>query len=190
MRRSTAGTVLVVVTAAGLLSQCRLLPQDEGVLVQVGERPVDVAGRLLGLWQQTVRYCGDVTVLASGSPRWRAAQRALAGYSPPASLAVRPVQMLAWGDGAWLLVELRWDGPGQALDPAIVPLLRQGVSPAGHVGQGGDSHYQVQPAGVWSGDTGPWFAPVFIRRFLARRVPALPAALRQCLDPQVPPFNR
>jgi len=69
-------------------------------------------------------------------------------------------------------------GGAGAIDPAIVPLRRVGEA------------LQVQAAGVWSGDTGPWWAPVFIRRQLAERLPALPAALRQCLDPTLPPFAR
>ena len=101
------------------------------------------------------------------------------------------MQVLAWGagDDEWLLAEVRWPGPagnatpsalypaiGPAIDPAIVPLRRV------------NGALQVQAAGVWSGDTGPWWPPVFIRRQLAERLPALPAALRQCLDPQRPPF--
>ncbi len=181
MQRRTAAACLVAVTALLLLSQLRLLPQDDGVLLEVSGRPVDAAGRLLGVWQRLERRCTTVTALADGSAAWQEAQRALAGYSPPASLAARPVQVLSWGtgDAQWLLAEVRWGGNDIApLDPAIVPLARSGGA------------VQVQADGVWSGDTGPWSAPVFIRRFLADRLPALPAALRQCLDPKLLPFSR
>ena len=202
-------------SAAGLLlSQFRLLPQDQGVLLEINGRPVDAAGRLLGLWQRLARQCGDVQALAPGSARWTEALRVLAGYSPPASLLARPVQVLAWAprrvdgraggrvdgradgqagdqgvmagdaDSEWLLAEVVWPAvsasPGGAalapLDPTIVPLARRG------------GVLQVQAAGVWSGNAGPWAAPVFIRRFLAERLPGLPAPLRQCLDPQLAPF--
>lgn len=179
-RRSVIAAPLLA-AAALLLSQLRPLPQDQGVLLSVGGQPVDVAGRLLGGWQALVRRCDGVTVLAPGSPRWLDARRSLAGYSPPASLSAAPVQVLAWGpaDAEWLLAEVRWPGPADApIDPAIVPLHRV------------DGALQVQAAGVWSGDTGPWWPPVFIRRQLADRLPALPAALRQCLDPLLPPFAR
>lgn len=183
MRRSTAAACLVVASGLLLLSQLRLLPQDQGVLLEVSGRPVDAAGQLQGAWLRLVRRCGTVTALADGSAAWQEAQRVLAGYSPPASLAARPVQVLSWGEGdaQWLLAEVRWDGSAIAiapLDPAIVPLARRG------------GNLQVQAGGVWSGDTGPWSAPVFIRRFLADRLPALPAPLRQCLDPQLRPFSR
>ena len=92
MQRRTAAACLVAASGLLLLSQLRLLPQDQGVLLEVSGRPVDAAG-------------------------------------------------------------------------------------------------QLQAGGVWSGDTGPWSAPVFIRRFLADRLPALPAPLRQCLDPQLLPFS-
>jgi len=113
------------------------------------------------------------------------AQRTLADHSSSASRSALPVQLLGSGSGdaEWLLAEVHWPGaatsePAQPapLDPAIVPLHRQG------------GMLRVAAAGVWSGDTGPWWAPVFIRRQLAVRLPALPAALRQCLDPQLPPF--
>jgi hypothetical protein len=110
-------------------------------------------------------------------------QQALAAHSPPASRGARPLQVLQVDD--WLLTEVAWDRPAAgldagaaALDPAIVPLRRSG------------SVLQVQAEGVWSGDTGPWAAPPFIRRWLQRQVPAAPAALALCLDPAWPVFAR
>lgn len=172
-------------------SQLRLLPQDQGVLLEVAGQPVDAAGRLLGAWQQLSRDCGAVQRWPVGSAPWQAAQQALAGHSPPASRGARPLQLLQDATGDWLLAEVVWDGsgatpgavsardPGAALlDPAIVPLRRVGAT------------LQVLGAGVWSGDTGPWAAPVFIRRWLQRQVPGLPADLALCLDPTWPAFAR
>lgn len=171
-------------------SLVRLLPQDQGVLLEVAGVPVDAAGRLQGAWQRLVRDCGAVQRWPAGSAPWLQAQQALAAHSPPASRGARPLQLLQQGD--WLLAEVLWDGPGAApaaaattatltsapLDPAIVPLRRQGAG------------LQVQTEGVWSGDTGPWAAPVFIRRWLQRQLPGLPADLALCLDPQWPVFAR
>ena len=196
MRRRTASGLLLIVSMLAVLSQIRLLPQDQGVLLELAGQPVDAAGRLLGLWQRSTRACNSVTRLAPGTPRWQEAQQVLAAYSPPASAAAWPVQLLAFGSGdaEWLLAEVQWDRPANAaattgitdtaaaatapLDPAIVPLQRQG------------GQLQVVATGVWSGDTGPWFAPVFIRRVLAQRLPKLPSTLHQCLDPQLAPFKR
>ena len=209
MRRRTASGLLLIVSVLAVLSQIRLLPQDQGVLLELAGQPHDVAGRLLGFWQHNTQACSSVDRLAPGTPAWQEAQQVLAAYSPPASAAAWPVQLLAQrlaqgsGDAQWLLAEVRWDGPAAAtaptaappstgappataapvttaapLDPAIVPLLRQ------------NGQLQVVATGVWSGDTGPWYAPVFIRRVLAQRLPSLPSTLRQCLDPQLPPFNR
>lgn len=180
MRRRTAAAVLAISCAGWLLSQVRPLPQDQGLLLEVSGRPVDALGWLQGQWQHTWRDCRNVRRLAEGSPAWDEARHSLARYSPPASLGARPLQLLAWGGDAapWLLAEVVWDPPARPglgapapLDPAIVPLARQHGS------------WQVQAAGVWSGDTGPWFAPVFIRRYLAQRLPDLPADLLHCLDP-------
>lgn len=174
--------LLVLALAAPLLlvaSQLRLLPRDQGLLLEVAGTPVDAAGRLQGAWQRLARDCSAVQRWPPGAPTWTAVQQALAAHSPPASAGARPVQLLLQGD--WLLAEVLWDRPGPApatapLDPAIVPLRRI------------DGHWQVQGGGVWSGDTRPWHAPVFIRGWLQRQLPAMPRALTQCLDPRWPVF--
>jgi hypothetical protein len=186
-RRQALWTLALAAPLLLLATQLHLLPQDEGVLLDVAGQPVDAAGRLLGAWQQLSRQCSGVQRLQAGSAPWQAAQQALADHSPPASRGARPLQLLQHASGDWLLAEVVWDGPGAAaagtagsapLDPAIVPLHRTG------------GVLQVQSAGVWSGDTGPWAAPVFIRRWLQRQVPGLPADLALCLDPAWPAFAR
>ncbi|MDH4393850.1 MAG: hypothetical protein QE285_20790 [Aquabacterium sp.] len=187
-RRRRALWVLAAAAPVLLMaSQLRLLPQDQGVLLELAGHPVDVAGRLQGGWQQLSRRCGGVQRWPAGSGPWLAARQALADHSPPASRGARPLQVLQDASGDWLLAEVVWDGPGASaagaptnapLDPAIVPLRRVGGA------------LQVQSAGVWSGDTGPWAAPVFIRRWLQQQVPGLPTDLVLCLDPQWPVFSR
>ena len=180
--RRRALTVLAFAAPLLLLSsQLRLLPQDTGLLLVLAGRPVDAAGAWQAGWQRLVRDCSSVRRWQAGSATWVLAQQALAVHSPPASRGARPVQLLQDATGDWLLAEVLWDGPGAAganapLDPAIVPL---------HHSAGG---LLVQTAGVWSGDTGPWQAPVFIRRWLMQQVPGLPATLPLCLDPQWPAF--
>lgn len=199
MRRGRALAMVAVAGVLALASLVQPLRQADGMLWRVAGRPVDAIGHLQQQWQRLSRHCSKVTAWPAGSPRWREVQATLAAYSPPASAGATPVQVLGWtgepvgtagspgppGSSAteWLLAEVAWPQgpaarPGQpgALDPAIVPLRRDGAG------------LRVLAEGVWSGDSGPWLAPVFIRRFLAQRVPALPAALRQCLDPQLPPF--
>ena len=168
-----------------LVLQVRLLPQDQGVLLELAGHPVDAAGRLQAAWQRLARDCRGVQRWPAGSGPWKDARQVLAGHSPPASRGARPLQVLQDSSGNWLLAEVVWDGAGAAgvpvsapLDPAIVPLRR---TPTG---------WQVQTAGVWSGDTGPWTAPVFIRRWLQQQVSGLPVDLALCLDPQWPVFAR
>lgn len=186
-RRRALWTLALAAPLVWLTTQLRLLPQDQGVLLELAGQPVDAAGRLLGAWQGLARQCGGVQRWPAGSAPWQAAQQALADHSPPASRGARPLQLLQDASGDWLLAEVVWDGPGAAphgapgsapLDPAIVPLHRVGGA------------LQVQSAGVWSGDTGPWAAPVFIRRWLQQQVPGLPPDLAHCLDPTWPAFAR
>ena len=180
--RRRALTVLALAAPLLLLaSQLSLLPQDRGLLMVLAGRPVDAAGAWQASWQRLTRDCSGVRRWQAGSATWVLAQQALAAHSPPASRGARPVQLLQDVTGDWLLAEVLWDGPGATganapLDPAIVPLR---YSAGGLL---------VQTTGVWSGDTGPWQAPVFIRRWLMLQVPGLPATLPLCLDPQWPPF--
>jgi hypothetical protein len=185
-RRRALWTLALAAPLLLLASQLRLLPQDQGVLLELAGRPVDAAGQLQGVWQRLSRDCSGVRRWPAGSGPWLAAQQALAAHSPPASRGARPLQLLQDASGDWLLAEVLWNGPGALpgsaansapLDPAIVPLRRTATG------------LQVQPAGVWSGDTGPWAAPVFIRRWLQQQVHGLPADLALCLDPQWPAFS-
>lgn len=163
------------------LTQLRWLPQDQGVLLQVGSQTLDLNGALLGYWQAAVRRCGEVQRWPAGSPLWLQARDVLAAHSPPASAAARPLQVLSMQHQGVdsMLVEVVWDTmPTVApLNPAIVPLQRIG------------GQWQVLQTAVWSGDTGPWSVPVFVRRWLQRQAPQLPTALVQCLDPEVSLFT-
>jgi hypothetical protein len=194
-RRGTLGWLLAGAALLLAMSWLRPLPREDGLLFELAGRPVDLLGGLQDRWQRARRDCAAVPHWPAGSARWQAAQQALAAYSPPASLGAQPVQVLGWQarrgapgsenaggvatEGDWLLAEVRWQGDStEPLDPAIVPLRHTG------------GHWEVQAEGVWSGDTGPWNGPVLIRHYLHTRLPALPAALAQCLDPSLPPFNR
>lgn len=182
--RARRRALWVLAAAAPLLllaSLVQLRAQDQGLLLDLAGRPVDAAGALQARWQRLVRDCSALQRPAAGSAAWAEAQQVLAAHSPPASRGARPLQLLQTASGDWLLAEVVWDGAGAQpvhapLDPAIVPLHRVG------------GVLQVQTTGVWSGDTGPWHAPVFIRRWLQRQLPALPADLALCLDPQWPAF--
>ncbi|MBP7667271.1 MAG: hypothetical protein KA774_10525 [Burkholderiaceae bacterium] len=174
---------LLAAAAPLLLAASLLQPraQDQGLLFDLAGRPVDALGMLRAGWQRLQRDCSAVQRPAAGSPAWQQAQHALAAHSPPASHGARLLQLLLAAPGDWLLAEVVWDRPGSApgsapLDPAIVPLRRVGTQ------------WQVLGEGVWSGDTGPWHAPVFIRRWLRQQVPGLPPALSLCLDPRWPAF--
>jgi len=178
-RRRRPGLAAAWLAAASLLlllSLLRPLPQDDGLLLEVAGKPVDLLGQLQWAWQQASRRCGEVQHWPADSAAWQQARQVLAAYSPPASANAQPVQLLGHGD--WLLAEVRWGAANAPLDPAIVPLRRD------------QGRWQVQAAGVWSGDTGLWRAPVLIRRYLRQRLPGVPDALVQCLDPQLPPFQR
>lgn len=180
--RRLPAAALVVAVLLLALSLLRPLRHDDGWLLEVAGRPVDLAGQLQDRWVRLSRHCQPVTRWPADSPVARQARQVLAAYSPPASQGAQPVQLLGWGAGPapWLLAEVRWDGSaGPGLDNAIVPLRR-----------GSDGRWQVQAEGVWSGTPGPWWGPTLIRRYLRQRLPAVPEALVDCLDPTLPPFVR
>ena len=70
----------------------------------------------------------------------------------------------AWVQGDWMLASVRF----ASLHPALALLRREAHG------------WEVVQGGVWSGSTHPFLPGPFIRHFLERRVPEVPADLLAC----------
>ncbi len=167
MKRHVALTALALTALVVGLSHLQWLPTDNGHLLAIDGRAVDVQGWVADTHNRLRRDCAAVQTLNAQDPLHAQALAAVRDYSPPASKSAR--LQAAWRAGPWLLVEAQFD----ALLPSVV-LLRD---VAGRV--------QIEPQGIWSGQTHPWRAAPLIRHYLTQQVPTAPPALLACFEPQL-----
>lgn len=167
MKRHVALTALALTALVVGLSHLQWLPTDNGYLLAIDGRAVDVQGWVADAHNRLRRDCAAVQTLNVQDPLYAQALAAVRDYSPPASKSAR--LQAAWRAGPWLLVEAQFD----ALLPSVV-LLRD---MAGRV--------QIEPQGIWSGQTHPWRAAPLIRHYLTQQVPTAPPALLACFEPQL-----
>ena len=165
MKPHVALPVLAITAVLVGLSHVQWLPTDNGHLLAIDGRAVDVRGWLADTANRLQRDCTSVQALSEQDAAHALA--AVRAYSPPASNSAR--LKAAWRSGPWLLVEAQFD----TLLPSVV-LMRD---VAGQV--------QIEPQGIWSGETHPWRAAPLIRNYLAQQVPTVPPALLACFEPQL-----
>lgn len=168
-RVALAALALTLIGVA--LSHVQWTPADNGHLLVVDGRPVDVQGWLNNLLNRVRRDCTTVRALQTGDAQLHAPLQVLREHSPPASRSARLAG--AWASGDWMLLEVEFD----ALLPAVVLMHKTGTD------------WTVAPQGVWSGQTQPWLAAPMIRAYLSRQVASAPAALLACFDPQSDSLN-
>ena len=162
MKRKTGLWLLVVVATLVSLSHLELERADDRWLVRIDGRPADPAGWLSDGFNRLRRDCRAVQPVATDDPRHRLALRVLQAHSPPDSLSVAIDGL--WAQGDWMMAVLRFE----RLQPAVALLHQTGAG------------WQVAHGGVWSGGTHPWRPGPFVRRYLARQVPDVPASLLAC----------
>ncbi|MGV0960349.1 MAG: hypothetical protein ACOYB1_10975 [Limnohabitans sp.] len=167
MKRHVALSVLALTALWVGLSHLQWMPTDNGHLLAIDGRAVDAQGWLADTVNRLQRDCTSVHALNEQDVLFGQALAAVQAYSPPASRSAR--LQAAWRAGPWLLVEAQFE----TLLSSVV-LLRD---VAGQV--------QIEPLGIWSGQTHPWRAAPLIRAYLARQVPTAPPALLACFEPQL-----
>jgi hypothetical protein len=164
MKRHVALVALVVTAAVVIDLHVDWRRADNGVLLRVGERDVDVWGQMREAWTVFSRRCGQVQTLRAGDPVWDRALATIRDYSPPDSHSAQVVNLLRQDE--WLLAQVVSD----RLMPAVAALKIDGPD------------INLVPRGVWSGNTAPWVAAPWVRDYLRRQVPPLPPALTDCLE--------
>jgi hypothetical protein len=167
MKRHVALTVLALTALCVALSHLRWMPTDNGHLLAIDGRAVDVQGWLADTSNRLRRDCTAVHTLSEQDVLHAQALAAVRAYSPPASRSAR--LQAARRAGPWLLVEVQFDD----LLPSVV-LMR---AVAGRL--------QIEPQGIWIGQTHPWRSAPLIRSYLARQVPSAPPELLACFEPQL-----
>ena len=171
MKKRTSLAVLLLVTLAVAASHLGWVTRDNGTLMVLDGREIDVVGMANDQWTQWTRNCQGVARLQPADTRYQTAVALISAYSPPHSADLRNASVWAMDD--WLLAEAEF----AALLPAVVSIHLAG-------GQA-----QIMSQAVWSGYTKPWKAAPFIREYLVRQAPEMPSALAACFDPQSTSFK-
>ena len=164
--------VLLAVTLLAVISiHVHWTTKENGTLLVIDNKPVDLLGAIHNQWNRVSRTCSAVTRLSPKDTKYQIAETLIRNYSPPSSQTA--VVAGAWSMESWTLVEVEF----QDLLPAVVLI------------QTTENQTLIVPNAVWSGYTQPWAAAPYIRNYIEQQLPQLPVALTRCFDPQSQSFN-
>ena len=138
------------------------------LIFSIEAKPIGI--EIKNQWKAQTTNCKDVKKLNDEAGTFVKAKSLVQSYSPPSSKSARILS--AWSKGAWILMEVEFD----SLLPAVV-VLRETLG-----------EWSIVPNAIWSGFTYPWVAAPFIRDYLSRQVPEIPASLLDCFTPQSKSF--
>ena len=163
--------VLLLVTVGVLLSHLSVRQKDNGYLLVVTEREIDVLGMAHEKWVRMTRQCGNVYKLNATSTQHQHILQTIQAYSPPDSGSANVVSLLT--TDTWALAEVEF----KELLPAVVVLQLSEGQPT------------IVSQAIWSGMTRPWLAAPHVRAYVSRQAPQVPPALLDCFDPQSKSFQ-
>jgi hypothetical protein len=166
MKKRTSLSVLLLLIVAVAASHIGWAARDNGTLMVLDGREIDVAGIASDQWTQMTRNCNGVVRLQPVDENYQATARLIRDYSPPHSESVRLASV--WSRGKWVVAEAEFVD----LLPAVVLLDFSRGEP------------KIVSNAIWSGYTKPWKGAPFIRDYMLRQVPDLPPSLVACFDPQ------
>ncbi|CAN1568849.1 hypothetical protein [Limnohabitans sp. B9-3] len=171
MKKRVSLAVLGLVLAGVAASHLSWEEKDNGYLLVIDGREVDVLGQLRNDWNRALRNCTRVSFLSAQDPRYLQAKATIQAYSPPQSSSAQLAGV--WAAGDWTLAEVEF----AQLLPAVVLM---------HTVNGATA---IVPSAVWSGYTQPWKAAPHIRRYLSQQGGAAPPDLFECFEPQSASFH-
>lgn len=157
--------VLFLVIVGVFLSHVSFSQKENGWLLIVDGREVDALGMAQEKWVKLIRKCEQVKQIDPQSVQRLAIQKLIQEYSPPSSESAHIVSLLTTQN--WFLAEVE----SKELLPAVVMLDTSEGEP------------RIVPNAIWSGETHPWLAAPFIRKYLSSKAPQSPAQLLECFDP-------
>lgn len=163
--------LLALVIFGVALTHIHVVPTDNGALLSIDGRQVDLWGEVKNHWVAQTKSCKNVALVHADNEAYRQAQSLIQAYSPPNSQSAKIAS--AWSSDSWLLMEVEFD----ALLPAVVTLKQT------------NGQFTIVPNAIWSGYTQPWVAAPFIRDYVSRQVPDMPADLLTCFTPQSKSFQ-
>jgi len=165
MPRRISIYVLLLVMVGVFLSHFSVTPKENGVLLVVDGREIDAMGMLEEKWLRLTRNCERVHKIDPSAKQYLDIQKTIQAYSPPSSESAQIVSLLSTGE--WSLAQVQF----KALLPAVVLVHREA------------GEQIIVPNAIWSGETHPWLAAPYIRRYISGKVPQAPRQLLDCFEP-------
>ncbi len=163
--------ILLTITLLAIIPLHFNFTRDEnGFLLTIGDKPVDVAGLVSIELNRLSRNCEYVVRLLPTQEKYVMAQRLIENYSPPDSHMARISSV--WSMGTWLLVEVEFND----LLPSVVLIQNSYSNPS------------IVPDAVWSGFTNPRKSAPYIRSYIQQKINTVPDPLLRCFEPQSQSF--
>ncbi len=157
--------VLLIVIVGVMLNHFSFSQKENGWILNVDGREIDAIGMAQEKWVKLTRNCSQVKQLEAKSDSYLAVQKLIQEYSPPSSESAHIIKLLTLQD--WYLAEVEF----KELLPAVVLMDTDKGQP------------RMVPHAIWSGETHPWLAAPFIRKYLISKAPQSPRQLLTCFDP-------
>jgi len=172
MKKKVAWTVLGLVLVGVVASHVSWEKKDNGHLLVLDGREVDLLGQLRNGVNRAMRNCERVRFLTAQDPHYLEVKATIQAYSPPQSNSAKLAGV--WATGDWRLAEVEF---AQLLPAVVLMHSHQGTT-------------TIVPHAVWSGYTQPWKAAPHIRRYLALQGgDSVPTDLYDCFEPQSVSFQ-
>jgi hypothetical protein len=171
MNKRVSLIVLCVVALGVISAHVSWVQKENGYLLVVDEREVDIIGEAKNDWVRSTRSCDAVLRVGNEEQLYLAVEKTIKAYSPPHSESAQLASV--WTTGVWTLAEVEF----KDLLPAVVLIQSVGAISA------------IMPNAVWSGHTKPWKAAPYIREYLSKNSPETPVNLFECFEPQSNAFR-
>lgn len=171
MQKKTSLAILCATVLCVVYLHVEWVPADNGSLLVIDGRKIDLLGIADNRWNQITRNCDALVRLAPSDDKYQTALSLIKEYSPPDSVSAKIAS--AWTLGSWTLVEVEFE----ELLPAVVMI------------RASENESFIVPSAIWSGYTVPWKSAPYIRRYLSQQAPEAPKSLTNCFDPQSSSFK-
>ena len=165
--------LMIIVVLGVALSHLGLRDDDNGTLLLIDNRPVDIKGEVNNIWVNLRRDCSSLIQLEPSDKQYYKVKNLIQSYSPPSSASAKLFTIIEYR--GWLLAEAEFDD----LLPAVI--LIKSETPY--------KDLQIIPNAIWSGFTKPWKSAPYIRGYISRQQPDVPQNLLDCFEPKSNSFK-
>jgi hypothetical protein len=165
------GVVFWLSVLGVLLSHVSLQRDENGQLLNIDGRTIDVVGEWSQWKTHLQRHCDNVHALSMDDPWALKALQVVQNYSPPDSHSAALQSLIQ--DHDWFIAEFEFE----TLLPAVIIFHQH------------EDRLELHEQSIWSGSTAPWKAMPRIRAYLQLTDPQVPSHLIDCWDAHILSFD-